>query len=58
MAGEPKVGFIGGGNMASAIARGFIKSNAVKPGNITVSAATEKTLSAWKVINRIHVATF
>lgn len=50
MADELKVGFIGGGNMAKAIANGFITSKTVKPGNITASATTEKTLAVWKVI--------
>ena len=50
MADELKVGFIGGGNMAKAIAKGFITSNTVKPANITASATTEKTLAAWKVM--------
>ena len=51
MAGEfkAKVGFLGGGNMAKAMAEGFIKSKTVNPANITVSATTEKTLSLWKV---------
>ena len=50
MADELKVGFIGGGNMAKAIARGFIKTNTVKPANMIASATTEKTLAVWKVI--------
>ena len=50
MADELKVGFIGGGNMAKAIANGFITSKTVKPGNITASAITEKTLAVWKVM--------
>ncbi|KAL9968754.1 hypothetical protein ACROYT_G020874 [Oculina patagonica] len=48
MADEPKVGFLGGGNMAKALARGFIKSKTVKAGNIIASATTEKTLAVWK----------
>ena len=52
MAGEfkAKVGFLGGGNMAKAMAKGFIKSKTVNPANIIVSATTEKTLSLWKVM--------
>lgn len=34
--------------MARAIARGFITTETVKPGNITASAITEKTLAVWK----------
>lgn len=44
-----KVGFIGGGNMARAIAEGFISSGVVSAGNITASATTDKTLAIWKV---------
>ena len=52
MAGEfkAKVGFLGGGNMAKAMAKGFIESKTVNPANIIVSATTEKTLSLWKVM--------
>ena len=46
---KAKVGFLGGGNMAKAMAKGFIKSKTVNPANIIVSATTEKTLSLWKV---------
>ena len=49
MADELRVGFIGGGNMARAIADGLIKSNSVKPGNITASAITQETLATWQV---------
>ncbi|CAH3032426.1 unnamed protein product [Porites lobata] len=45
---KAKVGFLGGGNMAKAMAKGFIKSKTVNPANIIVSATTEKTLSLWK----------
>ena len=44
-----RIGFIGGGNMARAIADGLIESNSVKPGNITASAITQETLATWKV---------
>lgn len=47
---KAKVGFLGGGNMAKAMAKGFIKSKTVNPANIIVSATTEKTLSLWKVM--------
>lgn len=49
MADELKVGFLGGGNMAKAIARGFITSEMVKAENIIASATTTKTLAVWKV---------
>lgn len=49
MADELKVGFLGGGNMAKAIARGFISSEMVKAANIIASATTTKTLAVWKV---------
>ena len=49
MADEVKVGFLGGGNMAKAIARGFITSRMVKAENLIASATTTKTLSVWKV---------
>ena len=44
-----KIGFIGAGNMASAMIGGLIKSKLVKPDNIIVSAKTEKTLSSVKI---------
>ena len=47
---KAKVGFLGAGNMAKAMAKGFIKSKTVNPANIIVSATTEKTLSLWKVM--------
>ena len=47
-----KVGFIGGGNMARAIAEGFISSGVISPIQITVSATTDKTLASWKVRSR------
>ena len=49
MADELKVGFLGGGNMARALAKGFITSKTVKAGKIIASAATAKTLAIWKV---------
>lgn len=48
MADELMVGFIGGGNIAKAIAKGLMVSNTVKPGNITASATTRETLAVWK----------
>ncbi|XP_012284914.1 pyrroline-5-carboxylate reductase 2 [Orussus abietinus] len=43
-----KVGFIGGGNMASAIGAGLIRKGILKPANVWVSGRTEKTLSFWR----------
>lgn len=43
-----KVGFIGGGNMASAIGAGLIRKGILNPDNVWVSARTDKTLSFWK----------
>ena len=43
-----KIGFIGGGKMASAIIKGIINSNLFLPSDIYVSAKTEKTLNSLK----------
>ena len=60
MADGLKVGFVGGGNMAKAMAKGFISAKIVEAGNIIVSATTKKTLDTWKVIrfpnSRTHIA--
>ncbi|XP_017877969.1 pyrroline-5-carboxylate reductase 3 [Ceratina calcarata] len=42
-----KVGFIGGGNMASAIGAGLIRKGILSPNNVWVSARTNKTLGFW-----------
>ncbi|KAG6795553.1 uncharacterized protein LOC107998629 isoform X1 [Apis cerana] len=42
-----KVGFIGGGNMASAIGAGLIRKGILNPDNVWVSARTNKTLGFW-----------
>ncbi|XP_043581224.1 pyrroline-5-carboxylate reductase isoform X1 [Bombus pyrosoma] len=42
-----KVGFIGGGNMASAIGAGLIRKGILDPNNVWVSARTSKTLGFW-----------
>lgn len=42
-----KVGFIGGGNMASAIGAGLIRKGILNPNNVWVSARTNKTLGFW-----------
>ena len=44
-----KVGFIGGGKMAQAIAHGIVAAKIIQPSNILASARTEETLSKWKV---------
>ncbi|XP_012534952.1 pyrroline-5-carboxylate reductase 1, mitochondrial [Monomorium pharaonis] len=43
-----KVGFIGGGNMASAIGAGLIRKNVLNPDNVWVSSRTERTHEFWK----------
>lgn len=48
-----KVGFIGGGNMAYAIAKGLVSSGLIKKENIITSAKTQTRLqTVWKVSNR------
>ncbi|XP_034174719.2 pyrroline 5-carboyxlate reductase [Osmia lignaria lignaria] len=42
-----KVGFIGGGNMASAIGAGLINKGILNPDNVWVSARTDRTLGFW-----------
>ncbi|XP_003703031.1 pyrroline 5-carboyxlate reductase [Megachile rotundata] len=42
-----KVGFIGGGNMASAIGAGLIHKGILNPHNVWVSARTDRTLGFW-----------
>lgn len=43
-----KVGFIGGGNMASAIGAGLIHKGILNPDNVWVSGRTDRTHSFWK----------
>ena len=43
-----KVGFIGAGNMASAMIGGIINSKLLSPSNIIASAKTDKTLANIK----------
>ena len=43
-----KVGFIGAGNMASAMIGGIINSKLLSPSNIIASAKTDKTLDNIK----------
>lgn len=45
-----KVGFIGGGNMASAIGAGLIRKDILDPKNVWVSARTERTLAFWNTL--------
>ncbi|XP_029664461.1 pyrroline-5-carboxylate reductase [Formica exsecta] len=42
-----KVGFIGGGNMASAIGAGLIHKGVLNPDNVWVSGRTDRTHSFW-----------
>ena len=44
-----KVGFIGAGNMASAMIGGIINSKLLSPSNIIASAKTDKTLDNIKI---------
>nr|XP_033332377.1 pyrroline-5-carboxylate reductase [Megalopta genalis] len=48
--GPTKIGFIGGGNMASAIGKPLIKKGIVNPNNVWVSARTNRTLGFWSDI--------
>ncbi|KAF7385061.1 hypothetical protein V1477_000420 [Vespula maculifrons] len=43
-----KLGFIGGGNMATAIGAGLIRKGILDPKNVWVSGRTERTLTFWK----------
>ena len=43
-----KIGFIGGGQMALALAKGFIASEMVKPDQILVSAPSDRNLKTWR----------
>ncbi|XP_011878601.1 PREDICTED: pyrroline-5-carboxylate reductase 1, mitochondrial [Vollenhovia emeryi] len=43
-----KVGFIGGGNMASAIGAGLIRKGVLKPDNVWVSGRTDRTHGFWR----------
>lgn len=43
-----KVGFIGGGNMASAIGAGLIRKGILNPDNVWVSGRTDKTHGFWR----------
>ena len=42
------VGFIGAGNMATAMAKGFLKTKLVPPSQLIASARTEATLNKFK----------
>lgn len=42
-----KVGIIGSGNMASALAKGFLKSGSVKAENLYISDASAESLEKW-----------
>ncbi|XP_031571086.1 pyrroline-5-carboxylate reductase 3-like [Actinia tenebrosa] len=48
---ELRIGFVGGGNMAFAMARGFIKSELVKPENIIISTLSDRGVGKWKEMN-------
>ena len=42
------VGFIGGGNMATAMAQGFVKTRLISPDHVIASARTEATLKKFQ----------
>lgn len=44
-----KIGIIGSGNMASAMAAGFLKSQIAKPGELFFSDINEQKLLSWKM---------
>ncbi|KAM0725369.1 Pyrroline-5-carboxylate reductase 2 [Formica fusca] len=50
-----KVGFIGGGNMASAIGAGLIHKGVLNPDNVWVSGRTDRTHSFWKDLVKPHM---
>lgn len=43
-----KIGFIGSGNMATALAKGFISSKKVLPEDVFISSRTAETLAKWE----------
>jgi len=43
-----KIGFIGGGQMAMALAKGFLASQLVKPDQVLVSAPSDRNLKLWR----------
>lgn len=45
-----KIGFIGAGNMATAIMEGLVKSGSIKPQQIFVAAPSDKNLLHWKTL--------
>ena len=49
MALECRVGFVGGGKMTQAMAKGFVSAGVLKPNQLTASARTDATLSKWVV---------
>lgn len=49
-----KVGFIGGGKMAQAIAKGILAAKILDAANIMASAKTDATLAIWTVSSMIQ----
>ena len=43
-----KIGFVGGGQMALALAKGFIAAKLVAPEQILVSAPSDRNLKTWR----------
>jgi len=52
-----KIGFIGGGNMASAIIHGLISNSVIQPQEIIASAATEKSVNRLIKQFSVHATT-
>jgi pyrroline-5-carboxylate reductase len=46
-----KIGFIGGGQMALALAKGFMASGLISPSQILTSAPSDTNLMIWRQLN-------
>lgn len=46
-----KIGFIGGGQMALALAKGFMASGLISPGQVLASAPSDSNLMLWRQLN-------
>lgn len=55
MSGDLKVGFIGAGQMAEALARGFIAQSMVKPENIVCTDPVELRKDVFKSFGAVPV---
>ena len=45
---DVKIGFVGGGAMAQAIAEGLVSSGTIEPANIMASATSDRFQDWWK----------